>query len=182
MAGGFGGANIYWTNPIGLPGSLSLYRADYSGGLANRWSLANNTDGWLDFNIPGLTIATMRFSTNSGWWPGLDGYRLGGVISGTNYRWNVGATEVNISGTGGLTVASAGNKITGIYTGTVVLTAGVGSVVNANTSTTSIIVPTVRSVGGTIAGMPVVQAFTGSFVFTGAATDTSTYSWIMFTQ
>lgn len=66
-----------------------------------------------------------------------------------------------------------------VASGTVVLVSGTASVVNPAITTSSSVVPTLRVVGGTVAGSPVVQVFAGTATFTGAVTDTSTWSYMV---
>lgn len=66
-----------------------------------------------------------------------------------------------------------------VVSGTVVLVSGTQSTVNSAITTNSTVIPTLRVVGGTVAGSPVVQVFAGTALFTGAATDTSTYNFMV---
>ena len=96
----------------------------------------------------------------------------------------IGGGNINAGGTvtaGGLVTASAGITVGGAtYAGTVVLTAGAGTITSAAITTSSVIVLTLKTASGANT-YPQILANAGTATITGLGTDAGTYNWRLIT-
>jgi hypothetical protein len=101
----------------------------------------------------------------------------GGLVSATGDITSAGASGFTTSTIGGtLAVKSGSNAKSGTFT----LVAGTVTVSNTSVTANSVIVVTLKTVGGTRGGNPdIVPTASTGFVATGAGTDTSTYNYII---
>lgn len=92
---------------------------------------------------------------------------------------------ITVSGTGGISTGTIGGTLnvksgTNAKAGTFTLVAGAATVANTSVTANSVIVVTLKTNGGTRAGNPdIVPTASTGFTATGAATDTSTYNFII---
>ncbi|GEM_PF-6104204 len=176
---------------LGGAGSNTGFRFGNSSSSTAGGFLAASNSGSVLYGVAGTTVITLSGGTLS------TGYALtqytadsSGVGTGA-MRCDGGLTIVKTIYTGGgvlsdgdLTTATVGKTLkvksgANSLSGTFTLTSGTASIASTAIDANTVIVPTIKTAGGTPGtNLPSIVVFSGSANITGAATDTSTYNWV----